>query len=136
MHFLTDRRGVAAIEFALCVPLLIFFMLALIDLGRFAMLSDSMATGVSRAARTAMVGSTDSSAPASAASIRAIVLESASVPDVSQMAVTVSWKNNQNVVGSTVTITASYPFRYFTPEFFVMLAPRTVTRQQTLTIVT
>lgn len=116
-------------------PVLIFFMMAIIDLGRFAMLADSMDTAVLQGARTAMVGSNDSDSPATTQSISTIVKDIARVSNADALTVNVSWQNNANSVGSVVTVSASYEFDYMTPEFFMSLAPQTVTKSQSLTIV-
>ena len=135
MRFLKDIRGVSAVEFAMVAPVLIFFMMAIIDLGRFAMLADSMETAVLQGARTAMVASTDSDSPATTQSISTVVKNIARVADEDALTVNVSWQNNSNTVGSVVTVSASYDFDYMTPEFFISLAPQTVTKSQSLTIV-
>ncbi|NHK27496.1 pilus assembly protein [Parvularcula flava] len=135
MRFIKDIRGVSAVEFAMVAPVLIFFMMAIIDLGRFAMLADSMETAVLQGARTAMVASNDSDSPATTQSISTVVKDIARVADEDALTVNVSWQNNSNTVGSVVTVSASYDFDYMTPEFFMSLAPQTVTKSQSLTIV-
>ncbi|GGD02235.1 TadE/TadG family type IV pilus assembly protein [Aquisalinus flavus] len=135
MRILSDSRGASAVEFAMTAPLLIFFMMAIIDLGRFAMLADSIETAVLQGARTAMVASDASESPATVQSISAAVRDSTRVADEDALVVSVNWQNNSNSVGSVVTVSASYEFDYMTPEFFMSLAPQTVTKSQSLTIV-
>ena len=135
MTFIKDTRGVSAVEMAMIAPVLIFFMMAILDLGRFAMMADSIDAAVLQGARTAMVASSDSESPATADSISTVVKNLSRVPDEDALIVNVTWENGSNTVGSVVTVTASYEFDYMTPEFFMALAPQTVTKTQSLTIV-
>ena len=108
-----SENGAVAVEFALLGWLVLFFILGIIDIGRYEMAADALESGVKRAARVGMVSSIESDTPASAASLQAIVdaaILSGELPEVE-----VTWTNNRNAVGETVTVTAVQDFKYLTP---------------------
>jgi hypothetical protein len=74
----------------------------------------------------------DSDTPASAASLEAIVdaaILSGDLPEVK-----VSWTNNRNAVGETVTVTAVQDFKYLTP-FLSDLAVDNISRTASAPVV-
>jgi Flp pilus assembly protein TadG len=89
----TGRRAVAAVEVAVVLPVLLLFLVAIIDLGRLGRIADC----VSNAARNgAPYGSANSGAAADSAGIRAAaVTEMAGLPNVSS--------TNPTVTATTVT---------------------------------
>ena len=77
-RLLRSESGVTALEFALVSPLVLFTAMALFDLGRYAMASDTLDTAVKRAARVAIVSSDTSGQTTDEAALKAIVSGKAS----------------------------------------------------------
>ncbi len=111
-----DRRGVAALEFALSgVPVLIL-LLATIEFGRLLADQYALSLGVERAARYAVVHGSQSALPASGADISA-AFYAAAAPFLGAQAsgqaggavVTVTFAPD-NAPGSVVTVNATYGF--------------------------
>jgi Flp pilus assembly protein TadG len=91
------RRGVAAVETACVLPVIVLFLVAVIDLGRLGKIADS----VSNAARNgAQYGSTNTTTAADSAHIRAVaVTEMANLPKVTS--------SNPTVTATTVTYSST-----------------------------
>lgn len=121
MRLARDEAGASAAEFALVAPLLLFSILGLFDLGRLALQADALDTAVNRASRVAIVSSAEAASPADEASLMALVIQHAA-PIGATPEVSVSWGGEGNVVGETVTITATQATQYFSP-FLSLVAP-------------
>ena len=80
-EILRHRAGTTAVEFAMVAPLVLYSVVALLDVSRYVMTSQALEAGVDRASRVAMVSSGDSAAAATEASLRDVVLEYAFAPD-------------------------------------------------------
>ena len=132
-RLLRSESGVTALEFALVSPLVLFTAMALFDLGRYAMASDTLDTAVKRAARVAIVSSDTSGQTTDEAALKAIVSGKAS-PIEAAPTVRVSWSSNKNEVGNTVTITATQAFNYISP-FLENVAPTTITATTSMEVV-
>ncbi len=113
--FLRNRSGATAVEFAMVAPLVLYSVVALLDVSRYVMTSQALEAGVDRAARVAMVSSADSAAEATEDSLRAVVLEYAFSPDAAPSVSAVWDDGGAKAVGSTVTITATQGFTTFAP---------------------
>ena len=113
--FLRNRSGTTAVEFAMVAPLVLYSVVALMDVSRYVMTSQALEAGVDRAARVAMVSSADSSAEATEDSLRAVVLEYAVSPETAPSVSAVWDDGGAKAVGSTVTITATQGFTTFAP---------------------
>lgn len=110
--FRRDRRGVAALEFALSgIPVLIL-LLATIEFGRLIADQYALSLGVERAARYAVVHGSQSASPASAADIVAQFYAAAApflAAGTGGPAVSVTFSPS-NAPGSLVSIAALYNF--------------------------
>lgn len=114
-EILRHRAGTTAVEFAMVAPLVLYSVVALLDVSRYVMTSQALEAGVDRASRVAMVSSGDSAAAATEASLRDVVLEYAFAPDAAP-SVSAVWDDGEaKAVGSTVTITATQGFTTFAP---------------------
>jgi Flp pilus assembly protein TadG len=103
---IADRRGVAAVEFALAAPMLITAMLGLFELGSLFSAQEVLAYAVARAARYAAVSSTS----ATSAGISAAVTTAAApvIPNCAETcAVSVSYFPSYQV-GGQVTVSVTY----------------------------
>jgi Flp pilus assembly protein TadG len=107
-----DRRGVAALEFALTgIPVLIL-LLATVEFGRLLADQYALSLGVERAARFAVVHGSQSTLPASGSDISAAFYAAAAPflgTTTSGVVVTVSFAPD-NSPGSMVTVSARYAF--------------------------
>ena len=89
----TRRRAIAAVEAALVLPVVLFFLAAIIDLGRLGRICDSVSTA---ARNGAQYGSASATAAADSTRIRAAaVTEMANLPKVTG--------TNPTVTATTVT---------------------------------
>jgi hypothetical protein len=91
----TRRRAIAAVEAALVLPILLFFVAAIIDLGRLGKIVDSVSTA---ARNGAQYGSASATAANDSVHVRAAA--------VTEMA------NLPKVTGSNPTVTTTYPVTY------------------------
>ncbi len=104
-----DRHGVAAPDFAISVATVLILATTIFDLGNLIAARHSLDFGVAKAARFAAVNSTlANTATVTAAFIAAVTpaLGAAAV----KCTVQVTFSNNSNAVGSTVLVTATYPW--------------------------
>jgi Flp pilus assembly protein TadG len=58
LHFLRDRRGTAAVEFAFVAPVMMAFLIGMVEMGRLFLIHNAMTFAVDETARTAMVRKT------------------------------------------------------------------------------
>ena len=121
-----NERGQSAVEFALVAPLLIGTVLAIWQLGvafhDYVTLTDAARAGARQAIVQRLAGGTLSNASQA-------VRNSASDLDQSQLGVTVSdpaW-GTSSAGGSTVTVTATYPYNISIPLLGVSLASGNLT---------
>jgi Flp pilus assembly protein TadG len=102
----TRRRGIAAVEAALVLPVLVFFLAAIVDLGRLGKICDSVSTA---ARNGAQYGSASTAAAADATRIRAAALtEMANLPNVNGTNPTVTATTVTNSGKQFVQVTVTY----------------------------
>ena len=112
-----DRRGVAALEFALTGSLLLSMILGTVAIGRALAAQHALGIGVERAARYAVVRSATSASPASAADIGnqfyATVqpLLGAGGGPSPNPTVSVAYAGAGNIPGGLVTVSAFYSWQ-------------------------
>lgn len=107
-----DRRGVAALEFALTAVPVLILMLATVEFGRLLADQYALSLGVERAARFAVVHGSQSVLPASGADISGQFYAAAAPflgAGTGGAVVTVTFAPD-NAPGSVVTVSATYDF--------------------------
>jgi Flp pilus assembly protein TadG len=108
-----DTGGVAAIEFALVIPIFLLVIYDFMELGRALFIHNSLGNAVFEAARYAIVHGSESESPASPADIQGEVASLAQHLDPELLTVNVSFSPD-NDPGSTVSIDAVYQFHFMT----------------------
>ncbi len=106
---LRNRRGVAALEFALVAPALFLLTIGIIDVGRMMWTASSLGHAAREGARYATVHAAESVEPASDATVEAFVADRVFGIDPANLSVSIAWSPNSNP-GSTVTITVDYQY--------------------------
>lgn len=104
-----DRRGFAAVEFALIAPALLLLTFGIIDVGRMMWTASTLDHAAREGARYATVHGAQSAQPTSEAEVQAFVADRAIGVDPANLSVTVAWSPNSNP-GGTVTITVGYQY--------------------------
>ncbi|MBV9734924.1 MAG: pilus assembly protein [Acidisphaera sp.] len=110
-----DRRGAAAVEFAVTTLTFLILVMGMVDLGRLFSAEHALNLGVIKAARYAVVHGSSSSSPSSPSSTTAVqsAFTAAVTPvlgaaDAQSCTVTVTYAGSSNAPGSQVTVQASY----------------------------
>jgi Flp pilus assembly protein TadG len=125
-HWLAARSaernsGHVAVEYALTLPYLLAFIYGIVEISHFAYLRTTVANVARDAVRYAVVHSSISAQPATAATVTTYVNNELSSLGLSQSgtggtSVTVTYSPD-NTPGSTVNVKISYPFAPFMPGF-------------------
>jgi Flp pilus assembly protein TadG len=123
------QRGVMAVEFAIVSILFFLLLFSIIEGGRAIWIYNTMAHAASEGARHAIVRGGLSTAPATAPVIESYVL--GTVGGLSGLTVTTTWADSTKMPGTTVTVTASYPF---TPILPVPIGNLTLSKSSTMAI--
>lgn len=110
-HPTADRRGAAAVEMALVLPVFVTVTLGMIELGRGIMVAQLMTNAAREAARTAIIdGSTD----ASVANVAKSFLQTAAKVNPSDVSVTITNASGGNVASAQprdlITVNVSLPY--------------------------
>jgi Flp pilus assembly protein TadG len=118
-----SESGQAAVEFALILPILLVFLLAIIEVGvafsHYVTLTDATRVGARKAILVRLGGST----PADSTQA---VRDAAGGLDQTQLGVTVD-DSSWNVSGSQITVTATYPYTLNIPLLGLSLMSGTIT---------
>jgi Flp pilus assembly protein TadG len=104
-----DRRGVAALEFALIAPALLLLTVGIIDVGRMMWMASTLDHAAREGARYATAHGAQSAVPTSTAEVQAFVLNRAIGANPANLSVSVNWSPNSNP-GGTVTVTVGYQY--------------------------
>jgi Flp pilus assembly protein TadG len=113
--FWRDRRGVAALEFAISATPLLILLLGIVEIGWLLANQYALTRGVEQAARYAVVHGSQSAAPATTAEVSAVFYQAAAPilgAAPSGVTVTVSFIPD-NSPGSTVMVSAQSSFTPF-----------------------
>ena len=118
-----SEDGQAAVEFALIVPILLVFLLAIIEVGiafsHYVTLTDAARVGARKAILVRIGGATPTDATQA-------VRDAAAGLDQSQLGVNVD-DSAWNVSGSQITVTATYPYALNIPLIGLSLMSGTIT---------
>lgn len=109
MKLWRDRRGVAALEFALIAPALFLLTVGIIDVGRMMWMASTLDHAAREGARYATAHGAQSAVPTSTAEVQAFVLNRAIGANPANLSVSVNWSPNSNP-GGTVTVTVGYQY--------------------------
>ncbi len=102
----SKRQGIAAVEAAIVLPLLVTFVIAIVDIGRLAKVSNALTNG---ARNGAQYGSASAAAAASSSKIRsAAVTEMAYLPNVNGTNPTVSATTVAHAGSQFIKVTMTY----------------------------
>jgi Flp pilus assembly protein TadG len=124
-----DASGAAAVEFAMCAPIMITLSLGTLEIGRAMLAYHSLSLAAFEAGRYAMVHGTGSGDPATVDELRTLVTAQLHGVDPDELELTADWDPNKQP-GSFVTITLEYPF-----EFLVHGLPAVTLRSDITTII-
>ncbi len=108
----SDCRGVSAVEFAFVAPILIFFTVGVMDVGRVVWYASTLETAAADTARFAMINGADSDAPASESDIEAFAVSRAIGIPAGGLIVDIQYNPNNNPGGS-VRIELTHNFESF-----------------------
>jgi Flp pilus assembly protein TadG len=109
-----NRRGAAAVEFALLITPFLMVTFGIIELGIYSMEQQALLESVHAGVRYAVVHGAKSSSPATTSSLQTLVQNGSTVLTPSLVSVTVTFSPNNNP-GSTVEIVATYPWSTVVP---------------------
>jgi Flp pilus assembly protein TadG len=126
-----NQRGAAAIEFALTVSIFFMLTLGIIEIGRYVAAQQSLLSAVHLGGRYAVAHSSSSSSPATQSSIQTVIQNAAGALVASSITATTTFSPNNNA-GSTVTISATYPWTSLVPLLNLPSATITVTATMTI----
>ena len=109
------RRGAAVVEFAVVAPVLLLFVLGIIEFGRMVMAQQLITNAAREGARIAIVPGSSTS------QVTSKVSSYLSTASISGATTTVSPDPSAATYGSTVTVTVSLPFSSvaWSPPFFL-----------------
>lgn len=122
-------RGQSMVEFALVAPMFFLLILGTIELGRLMWVDHSLANATREGSRYAMVHGSKSTLPATDTDVQNVVESKA--PGVTS-ALSVSTSGLGGEPGTSVSVNASYSFRFITAEIFGLDA---VTLDHTSTVI-
>lgn len=108
-----DRRGAAALEFALVALAFFYLLIGTLELGRYFVTQHSVRTVVAEAARSAWVNAPAGGCGALTTAQRTAAESFSPFLSVAQLTLTLATGNAAGV--STTTTTATYPFTSYMP---------------------
>ncbi len=126
-----DASGIAAVEFALVLPVFISIVLGLIEIGRVLYTDHTLDHAAREGVRYAIVRGASSPTPALSSDIVALVKSRAAPLDPAMVGVAVSFDPN-NKPGSAVAVQVSYNFEFLMP---VPFGPINLTSAARMTVV-
>ena len=110
-HFLRNRRGTTAVEFAFVAPVLFALTIGTIDVGRLVWSASMLHHMAREATRYASVRGADANSPVSEADIEAYVKNRLIGIAANQVNVTTTWTPNNNP-GGTIQVQLDYTYAF------------------------
>jgi Flp pilus assembly protein TadG len=126
-----DTSGAPAVEFAISSLVFLTILLGVAEIARYLGDRQDLMSAVHAADRYAVVHGSNSSAPATAASLRAMVASKLVLINAGAVTTTATFSPNNNP-GSQVTITASYTWKPLVPMLHLPSATITATSTSTI----
>ena len=135
----SEEQGDSLVEFSLVCLMFIILLFGVVEIGRMVLVYTSIANAARAGSRYAIVHGADRtgsgvngpSGPGSTTQVQTVVQNFASVGllDTSRLVIAVNYPNG-NSVGSTVSVTVSYPYDPFVTYFNPMLSTTIATTSQ------
>ena len=111
LKFLRDRRGSAAVEFAIVAPVLIALTIGIIDVGRLVWSASALNHLAQETTRYASVRGASSLIPATQSELQTYIADRLIAMDSNDLTVAVTWSPN-NLPGGTVQVQLDFQFTF------------------------
>ena len=131
IRLIRNRRGAAAVEFAMLSTVYLTMLLGVVEVGRYVADKQDLMSAVHTTGRYAIVHGSSSSSPATAATLEQMVGNHLMLVSSSAVTATASFSPNNNP-GSNVTISASYTWKPLVPLLHLPNATITATSSATI----
>ena len=109
-RFARQTAGVAAVEFAFALPVLVALTLGVFDGGRAMLTFNTLEKLAKEGARFASLRGSEYTTPVDQPAVETYLTDRATGVDASKLVVTVTWPDGDNDPGSRVTVQVDYPF--------------------------
>ena len=114
------KKGATMVEFALSFLLFITVSLVLFEMARAMWIYTTLSHAARQGARHAIVSGANAPAPATDASILAVVRRNSIGLVASDVSINVVWEDPASMIGGEfVSVQATYPFRFLTGPVFI-----------------
>ncbi len=114
LTFIRDRRGTAAVEFAIVAPVMLMLTVGTIDVGRMVWSASALNHLARETTRYASVRGAESPAPATQSELETFIADRLIAMDPSDLTVVVSWSPSAppGLPGGTIRVQRDYPFMF------------------------
>lgn len=115
LKWLGDSRGQTLVEFSLTVFMLVMVLLGVVEIGRMVLVYTTIANAAKAGVRYAEVHGADSAV--SASQVQTVVQNYLSAAPLSSASATITSSGVGGAIGSTVSVTVTYPYDPLTSYF-------------------